>query len=350
MSDMKRSPANSGSADDLEAHRAKPNAADKSWVAWAAAPGNRTKIFVLLGLLTQNAAYTLYRRYSQGILKETASASSMLLAGELFKLVVSIYAVLSWEGATSAPAGPDKVKYLMARSLPMVVPALVYLGMNLLSYVALERIDAGTFTIFAQMKLITTAICSVVFLKRSRSLRRWRALLLMVLATMIISLHDKPINSSDSELWSWLIGAAAVLLEVTLSGFVSVYFEKVLKGSELSVWDRNLQLAVYSCFIYYPLHIYSTGDIYPFNGWSTVTVITSALGAAGGLLVALCIKHLDSIIKSIATSGCTVITMVVAYFLQGAPLSLESSIGAALVIMAIFNYNDDAESGKLSRK
>lgn len=43
-----------------------------------------------------------------------------------------------------------------------------------------------------------------------------------------------------------MVGIAAVVAEVTLSGFISVYFERVLKGSpsqrNLTVWDRNVQV------------------------------------------------------------------------------------------------------------
>jgi hypothetical protein len=41
----------------------------------------------------------------------------------------------------------------MSNSSAMVVPAVVYLVMNLLSYVSLQRIDAGLFTVFAQCKV-----------------------------------------------------------------------------------------------------------------------------------------------------------------------------------------------------
>jgi hypothetical protein len=44
---------------------------------------------------------------------------------------------------------------------------------------------------------------------------------------------------------TFLVGIAAVVAEVTLSGFISVYFERVLKGTptqrSLTVWDRNVQ-------------------------------------------------------------------------------------------------------------
>ena len=41
------------------------------------------------------------------------------------------------------------------------------------------------------------------------------------------------------------MGFGAVLAEVVLSGFASIYFERVLKSADevYSVWDRNFQLA-----------------------------------------------------------------------------------------------------------
>ena len=44
------------------------------------------------------------------------------------------------------------------------------------------------------------------------------------------------------------------IVALLLSGFVSIYFEMVLKSKTetFSVWDRNLQLAFYSMLIYGP--------------------------------------------------------------------------------------------------
>ena len=46
----------------------------------------------------------------------------------------------------------------------------------------------------------------------------------------------------------------------------------------------------------------------PFAGWSGTTAVCAAVGALGGVLVALSIKLADSIMKTIATTGAIVLT------------------------------------------
>ena len=211
----------------------------------------------------------------------------------------------------------------------------------------------------------------------------------------------------------YLVGLGACLGDVLLSGFVSIYFEKVLKSkaSTYSVWDRNFQLAVCSIAIYLPLMLY--GDLprsesqprhsvcsahrrmtpppsadnprRPLRGWSAVTGACALLGAAGGVLVALSIKHTDSIMKTIATTGSIVrremrprytrdarprrappdtrashdharissrtrrdlgaisaqvlTTVTNAVFLDG-PFTLPIAVGALIVVISVFNYNE----------
>jgi len=49
-----------------------------------------------------------------------------------------------------------------------------------------------------------------------------------------------------------ILGTAAVMIEVTLSGFASIYFEKVIKTDpeQLGIWERNYQLAFGSIPVY----------------------------------------------------------------------------------------------------
>merc|ERR1711860_390955 len=50
----------------------------------------------------------------------------------------------------------------------------------------------------------------------------------------------------NTENQSRVTGFFAAITATFLSGFAGVYFEKILKGSDVSVWMRNVQLAILS--------------------------------------------------------------------------------------------------------
>ena len=69
----------------------------------------------------------------------------------------------------------------------------------------------------------------------------------------------------------------------------------------------------------------------------------SGCPACPGVLVALSIKYTDSILKTIATTGSIVLTTLLnAAFLSG-PLNLAIVVGALVVVVAVFGYNDQGD-------
>merc|ERR1719382_502294 len=113
------------------------------------------RLMILIAVMVQNAGYALLRAYSRGVLKETYSSSSVLLVMELIKLLFCGTMVVTSAEPSDVPRGSPLAMYahLMRRSLKMAVPAVIYLAMNILSFVALGRIDAATFSIVSQLKV-----------------------------------------------------------------------------------------------------------------------------------------------------------------------------------------------------
>lgn len=66
------------------------------------------------------------------------------------------------------------------------------------------------------------------------------------------------------------------------------------------------------------------------------------LGALGGMLVALSIKHGDSILKTLATTGAIVLSATLDHYLLGGPLTSIMCIAGVQVILSICNYTFDA--------
>lgn len=303
------------------------------------------RMLVLVILCLQNSIFTVLRRYSQGVLREVYSKHEVLLVGEVIKIVFS-----AWMISQNLPDDTGlktRLKYLVETSRKMAVLAMIYGAMNILSFVSLRNIGAGMFTIFAQCKILTTATCSAIILKRSYSWARWRALISLMMGVLLFSepIWGNPANRQANAGGSALVGTAAVLIEVTLSGFASIYFEKVIKTDplQLGIWERNFQLALGS-FPVYLMFIFAEmgGEAGVFGGWSFVAFLLSLLGAGGGLLVALSIKYGDSILKTLATTGAIILSSVLDHYLLGGPLTPVMMIAGVQVILAICNYTFDA--------
>jgi len=142
-----------------------------------------------------------------------------------------------------------------------------------------------------------------------------------------------------------MLGLWAALGACFLSGFAGIYFEKILKGAEISVWMRNVQLSLLSipfglitCFVNDGSRIFDRGF---FNGYDVFVWYLVLLQAGGGLIVAVVVKYADNILKGFATSLAIIISCVASIYIFDFNLTLQFSFGAGLVIASIFLYGYD---------
>lgn len=138
------------------------------------------------------------------------------------------------------------------------------------------------------MKILTTALFSVSMMRRPLSWPQWFSLVVLFAGISIVQLQDQtkpatdssthlpstlsfstvlPISRDESTKQNPMIGLAAVIVACLLSGFAGIYFEKILKGSQVSVWMRNVQLAVLALPISYITMIVSESRYYS-NPWA----------------------------------------------------------------------------------
>merc|ERR1719189_693675 len=157
----------------------------------------------------------------------------------------------------------------------------------------------------------------------------------------MVQLSDvKEVASSAEQ--SKFLGFGAALTACLLSGFAGVYFEKILKGSDVSVWMRNVQLALLSVPLGLLTALSKDGAAISaqgfLHGYDSFVWFTVAQNALGGLLVAVVVKYADNILKGFACSLAIIITCVASIFIFDFTLSLQFSVGAVLVIGSIFLY------------
>ena len=312
--------------------------------------------------------------------------------------------------------------------LLMAVPGFLYFLMNQLAFVGLENLEASTYALVSQLKILTTALFARLLLSQKLWWHQWRALLLLVIGVVLVQaqpgrpqvatqpmpslttnsgvleiagvalttdhahlsrnngtlevvaplhrmlLQHQPTSdglaasaaaaaasasfddaSSDDKgsVFVQFKGLIATALAAVLSGLSGCYVEKMMKGGTLSVWDRNVQLAVYGI-------LFGMGQIILFssdadrayaasNGWlggySVLACFVVLLNSLGGILVSLVVVYLDNIIRGFATSVAILLTAFISYAVfHDVQITTVFSCGVVTVLLSVLNYQDPMQA------
>lgn len=198
-----------------------------------------------------------------------------------------------------------------------------------------------------QLKILTTALFSVLMLRKSLSRVQWVSLLLLFGGVAIVQVQQEGAKQKEAmatdQGQSYGKGLVAVVVSCLSSGFAGVYFEKILKGSSASVWLRNVQLGIFGTVLGLLGLWWNDGAAIAEKGFLfgyTPMVWSVILNQAfGGLLVAVVVKYADNILKGFATSFSIVVSTIMSVYLFGFHVDLVFTLGAGLVIGAVYMYS-----------
>lgn len=297
-------------------------------------------------------------------------ASTAVFLNEVLKLAISLtmalYEIMSNPQISQTTTMMGIFEELVAAvftgdSWKMAIPAVLYTLQNSLQYIAAGNLDAATFQVTSQLKILATAVFSVILLGKMLDTRRWMSLILLMVGVAVASYpvgHDSETVLTIQDLKETLAphpprniwdlkalgnvaagqltkrsatyegidedvavqnphaqagaGLIALTTACILSGLAGVYFEKIVKepksnAHSTSVWVRNVQLSFYSLWpaLFIGVlfkdgeHIAKDGF---FAGYNYVVWSAIVSQAIGGITVALVIKYADNIAKNFATS------------------------------------------------
>ncbi|CAD5230013.1 unnamed protein product [Bursaphelenchus okinawaensis] len=331
-------------------------------------------------LVVQFSSYVLVMKYANEIPNHKKYArSSVVLFTELIKLAITT--VLYFMSCKSTLKFFRGLRYHFVYdfvdTIKVGIPAIIYTIQNYLLYLAIEHIDSTTYLVTYQTKTLTTAIFSVILLRKCLSAAQWLSLFILCAGVAVVTVakekstpakidsqlnfnhtanglnNTEGLNSTDlknltqhtevDHFTHVAIGMSAVLVACVLSGFAGVYFEKVLKKTNVSLWMRNLQLsalaipaAIATMFISDYELVKSEGLATGFNIyiWSAVL-----LQAVGGLIIAVVIKYADNILKSLASSLAIIVSAIVVAVIFHRYPSMLFGAGTAMVIFSVFMYS-----------
>ena len=262
--------------------------------------------------------------------------------------------------------------------LKMAFPATAYtLQMNLL-YIGFENLPATAGSVTYQTKVIFTALCTVLIMKRSLSCNQWLAIFTLFVGVVCVQdfsatkTSGKPGQNQILGVCSFLLAGnlalpcvphmshSILLRRITrffllnstttalLLALASVYFEKMLKTDRKpSLWLRNIQLAfigaiIAACVVAFKLRMQTephlaSGDL--MYGIDALVWFSLFWQGGGGLIVALTIKYADNIIRGFAQTGSILIIAVLSHVFLDEDVTAQFCVGGILVTGAILLYS-----------
>lgn len=352
--------------------------------------------YLSLAVLTvQNTVLVLLMRVSRKQEGPMYLASVAVMIDELMKLVFCFamlfyayrketiavhYQPIEMMTEDTQPTEPDSlfsfrsffIKEVLSKNIfQMAVPAICYTVQKNLLFVAVSNLDAATYQVAYQGKILTTALFSVILLGRKLSWNQILALLLLLAGVALVQLssddhhshHHDEISQTAAAQDNHLFGYLAVLGACLTSGFASIYFELVLKGGRAGesapllpwydIWVRNFQLAMFASSgaalgVAGGDHrsVEASGLL---QGFTPLVWLVVFLQAFGGIVTALVIKFADNILKNFATAVSIVSSVVVSTLFLGFDVTIGFVIGASLVMAAVVLYTSNFSQQPESR-
>lgn len=338
-------------------------------------------------LTIQNSALILTMRYSRTVPGARYHTSTAVMLAEAMKCAVSLVFYLFTRPTRQEerniehapqPTSQSSTWSRLVRSqrtgafLYLLVPSFLYAIQNNFQFIAVSNLEAATFQVLYQGKLLTTAVCAIIFLGKKLSMTQLYSIIILSAGVACASIpssekhpHKATSKSSSSHLQSHSLGVGAVSIACFISGFAGVYTESILKKTQPTegnedkesktrlLWLRNFQLslsglafAAFGCFVIDQRQITRDGF---WHGYTSVVWATIVLQAVGGLVVALVITYADNILKGFATSISVIISTVASSILWGFKITPLFLVGMIAVLVATYMYSLPAKSD-VSRK
>jgi len=272
---------------------------------------------------------------------------------EVMKMICSF--LFLWNEKGSLKSSGNIVRMHLTRSpkeaLKVSVPSLLYTVQNNLLFISLSNLSGAVYQVTYQLKILTTALLSVIILHKELGVTKWMALFLLTFGVALIQLPrgTTSIESATPAPGHPIVGLAAVLSACVTSGLAGVYLEKILKQSDTSIWMRNIQLALFGAILAFIGALIQDGKAISeagfLQGYSPLVWGVISLQAVGGLVVAAVLKYADNILKCFGNAVSIILSCLLSASLlqEFVPDSLFV-LGTLLVLLATSLYSLGAPS------
>ncbi|KAA8583047.1 hypothetical protein FQN60_015593 [Etheostoma spectabile] len=282
------------------------------------------KLYCLTVMTLVAATYTVSLRYTRTISSgDLYFSTTAVCITEVIKLILSLGMLTKETGSLTRlkNALVEHVFFSPKELLKLSVPSIVYAVQNNMAFLALSNLDAAVYQVTYQLKIPCTALCTVLMLNRSLSRLQWFSVFMLCGGVTLV--QWKPAEATKVQIeQSPFVGFIAIAIAVICSGFAGVYFEKVLKSSDTSLWVRNIQMylsgivvTLIGVFMNDGEKILEKGFFFGYTPWVFFVVF---LASVGGLYTSVVVKYTDNIMKALSFASGALLVCVSIY-LYGLP-------------------------------
>lgn len=147
--------------------------------------------YISLFILTlQTTALVLVMRYSRTQTSKTMYlVTTAVVVAESIKVISCLLIILRQVGfniSSFFKVVREECIGHLSETIKLAIPAGLYTVQNNLLYIALSNLDAATYQVTYQLKILTTAIFSVTMLGRKLSSTKWLALVLLMAGVSLV--------------------------------------------------------------------------------------------------------------------------------------------------------------------
>uniref|UniRef100_H2Z306 Uncharacterized protein n=1 Tax=Ciona savignyi TaxID=51511 RepID=H2Z306_CIOSA len=311
------------------------------------------KLTLLAALALIGSVYAVLVRYTKSTAKLNYISSTVVAMQELLKMFMTSM-VLCHESGGLGPAMQLLHHHIIRSPLDtakLAVPSFLYALQNNMFFLSLSNMDAPTQQVLLELKIPFTALLCVFLLGRKLSVQQWLSIFLMFAGTGLIEYYsaadtksavnsDQPVPIASNE--NFMVGLFAVVVGSLCSAIAGVYFEKIIKTNDTSLWIRNFQLYVWSVpisfiasFINDWRKIKENGF---FSGYNHLIWCLIFLSAFSGLIISIVLLYSNNITKCFATSLSIILSTIASFYLFNYHIGWYFICGTSLVCCSIFFY------------
>ncbi|XP_039603945.1 CMP-sialic acid transporter [Polypterus senegalus] len=301
------------------------------------------KLYCLTVMTLVAATYTVALRYTRTVSTEMYFSTTAVCITEVIKLFLSVIILAKETSSLGRLVSTlrENVCGNPKELLKLSIPSVVYAVQNNMAFLALSNLDAAVYQVTYQLKIPCTALCTVLMLNRSLNKLQWFSVFMLCGGVTLVQWKPAETPNVQIEQNSFL-GFIYIAIAVLCSGFAGVYFEKVLKSSDTSLWVRNIQMYLSGIIVTLAgvymsdgTQVIEKGFLYGYTPWVWFVIF---LASVGGLYTSVVVKYTDNIMKGFSAAAAIVLSTVASVILFGLQITSTFASGALLVCVSIYIY------------